>query len=335
MLLTLAIPTYNRSESLHKTLQNFIGQIELYDLQKDVEVVVSDNCSTDNTSEICEHLSASHQSLCLRYFRNLSNIGFDGNVDLVFYHALGKYVWIFSDDDIPAVDALPYIMKLLRKRDVDFGFINYQVSVDGHLLPSRFGKAPDFWLEARDVLKTIHFSNSLISSCIFNRQVWLTAEAKRFLGTLWIHFYVAREILQNGEGLIIGRPLITMVQSGLEESRREKRVDTYYEGVDFYMRAHLKFVEFAYELHHFNYDKETIAQAQALSRREDIYQIINFKLTTPKYSLKQLEDIWCEMMRFRKGELHFFLFVTPLIFVPGWMFKVARLLQRTLKQWLL
>ncbi len=252
---------------------------------------------------------------------------------MLFSHALGKYVWTFSDDDIPASNALPYIIDLLCQKEVRFAFVNYRISVGGELLPSRFGEAADRWCKSRDVLKSIRFSNSLISSCIFDRQVWMGATAKRFIGTLWIHFYVAREILQEGDSLIIGIPLITMVQSGLEISRNEKRIDTYYEGVDFYMLAHLKFVEYAHELYRYNFDNDTIIEAHSLSKREDIYQVVNFKLTTPRYSMKQLNKIWNELAKYRKGELQFFLFVTPLIFFPGWTFRLARTLYRRIKQW--
>ena len=44
MLLTLAIPTYNRAESLRATLFNFAEQIERLALT-DIELIVSDNLS--------------------------------------------------------------------------------------------------------------------------------------------------------------------------------------------------------------------------------------------------------------------------------------------------
>lgn len=331
MLLTIAIPTYNRAQSLRATLLSFIVQIEQEGL-RDVEIVVSDNCSTDDTPGVCASFASEYPGVSVRYFRNGSNLGFDGNVNTLFCHASGKYVWTFSDDDRPAPNAILHVVDRLRQRDVRFAFANYQVNVDGQLLPSRFGADADRWLAARDVLKTIRFSNSLISSCVFLRDAWLTAGAQKFVGTLWIHFFVAREILQTGEGLIIGQPLFTMMQSGLEKSRAEKRREDS-EGVEFYMMAHLKFVEFAYELHHYDFDRETITLAHTLSKREHIYQVVNFKLTAPKYSVAQIAETWRLMARFGKSEPQFWLVVTPLLAAPGWTFKLARAAYRTLKSW--
>lgn len=331
MLLTLAIPTYNRAESLRATLLSFLAQIERHGL-RDVEIVVSDNCSTDDTPRVCAGVAAEYPGVSVRYFRNESNVGFDRNVDALFRHALGKYVWTFSDDDRPSQDALPRIVDLLRQRDVCFAFVNYQVSVDGQSRPSRFGAGDNCWLEARDVLKTILFSNSLVSSCVFLRPAWLEAGAEKFVGTLWIHFFMAREILQKGLGLIIGQPLFTMMQGGLERSRAEKRKDGS-ESVEYYMRAHLKFVEFASELRHYNFDHETAALAHALGQREDIHQVVNFKLTAPRYSVAQLAETWRQMARLRRSEPQFWTIVTPLLLAPGWTLKLARVAYRASKSW--
>ena len=47
-LLTIAIPTYNRCDLLEKTLRNVFSQEWI----EKVEVLVVDNASTDNTSEM-------------------------------------------------------------------------------------------------------------------------------------------------------------------------------------------------------------------------------------------------------------------------------------------
>lgn len=331
MLLTLAIPTYNRAESLRATLRSFLAQIEQRGLL-DVEIVVSDNCSTDDTPHVCASVAAEYPGVSVRYFRNESNVGFDRNVDALFCHARGKYVWTFSDDDDPSPDALPHVVDLLGQRDVRFAFVNYQVSVDGQSMPSRFGAGDDCWLEARDLLKTVRFSNSLISSCVFLRQAWLTAGAEKFVGTLWIHFFMAREVLQAGSGLIVGQPLFTMMQSGLERSRAEKRQEGS-DGVDYYMLAHLKFVEFASELPRYDFDRETTTLAHTLGQREDIHQVVNFKLTAPRYSVAQLAQTWRHMARLRKRDPLFWTIVTPLLLAPGWTLKLARAAYRTSKPW--
>ena len=60
-LLTIAVPTYNRSAYLKRSLQNIITQIiEVDKFGESIEMVVSDNCSKDETAEVVKSLSSSY-----------------------------------------------------------------------------------------------------------------------------------------------------------------------------------------------------------------------------------------------------------------------------------
>lgn len=48
-----------------------------------IEILVNDNCSKNNTSEIIKEFSH------VNYFKNPENIGFDKNADCSFQKALG------------------------------------------------------------------------------------------------------------------------------------------------------------------------------------------------------------------------------------------------------
>lgn len=331
MLLTVAIPTYNRGKSLRATLLNFISQVERHALT-DIEILVCDNCSVDETSEICARAVADNPTISIRYAENETNIGFDRNVNALFGHARGTYVWTFSDDDQPGDDALPTVIKLLRQRDVRFAFVNYKVGVEGAQMQSRYGSGENRWLEASELLKEIRFSNSLISACIFHRQTWIEANPEQHFDTFWIHFFVARDILLQGTGLIIGRPMFTMIQGGLEQSRAERNTAGS-DDVEFFLLAHLKFVQFATELAGVGYDRSTCALAKSLGKREDIRQVINFKLTATKYSPKQICRTWKRLAEYRSASLRFWLLATPLLFTPSFVVKLMRVVARRIKSW--
>ncbi len=53
-ILTIAIPTFNRSTRFEKALNDLLSQITKSGKGKYISVVVSDNGSTDNTSEIAD-----------------------------------------------------------------------------------------------------------------------------------------------------------------------------------------------------------------------------------------------------------------------------------------
>lgn len=87
-LLSLCIPTYNRSEILNNTLRSLFNNPEFdEDL---IEVIVSDNCSTDNTRAIVA------QYLQVKYFCNEKNVK-DANFAISLNYANGAYIRLFND----------------------------------------------------------------------------------------------------------------------------------------------------------------------------------------------------------------------------------------------
>ena len=112
-LLTIAIPTYNRSKDLSICLEHIVKQFKQY--QTDVNLIISDNASLDNTPDIVTPYL--DQNLPIKYIRNKSNIGPDLNFLQCFNLAQSKYVLIFGDDDILLDGALSKIILLLKKGD--------------------------------------------------------------------------------------------------------------------------------------------------------------------------------------------------------------------------
>lgn len=331
MLLTIGIPTYNRASALGRTLTTVADQIERAGLQN-VEIVVSDNCSIDDTAATCKSVAEKFPNIPIRYSRNEKNIGFDQNVATLFHLATASYVWTLSDDDHISPNAVTEVCKQLKKGDVNFAYINYEVHVDGKAFESRYGAGPTCRVEGKQLLKTIKFSNSLISSSIFNRKAWFKSQPEKYIGTMWIHFFVAREVLLEGMGLIIGDKMIIMMQSGLEKSRAEKRSERS-DNIEFYIQAHLKFVQYASEMKHYGYDLETCALAEFLGKTEDIHQIINYKLTSPNYATKQIINTWGRLAKYRSKSLQFWCITTPLLFAPNAAIKWIRAVYRKLKKW--
>ena len=92
-ILTIGIPTYNRAKRLDKCLKNIYSQIGDDPL---IEVLVSDNCSTDNTCNIVKRYKAKYKNLT--YNRNEKNI-VQKNFQTVLELAKGKYVELHGDDD--------------------------------------------------------------------------------------------------------------------------------------------------------------------------------------------------------------------------------------------
>lgn len=106
-ILTIAIPTYNGSKTIVNSLSTLIPQ-----LTDDVELIVVDNCSTDNTHEIVGYYSSKYN---FKYIRNEKNIGADGNFLKCLKIAHGKFVMLLSDDDLIVEGGLKKIVAFLKQ----------------------------------------------------------------------------------------------------------------------------------------------------------------------------------------------------------------------------
>lgn len=95
---SVVIPTYNRAEFIGATLESVFAQT--YD---SYEVIVVDNCSTDNTQEVLEPYISSER---IRFFQNDRNRerAFSRNVGLE--NAKGDYVTFLDSDDLMYPDNL-------------------------------------------------------------------------------------------------------------------------------------------------------------------------------------------------------------------------------------
>lgn len=121
-LLTIFIPTYNGAESCLDLVLDSVTQISK--LYNDVEVVVSDNCSTDNTQELC--LSYKEKCPQLIYYRNKKNIGFNYNMLKVCEYAHGEYAWIIGDDDVIESAYFHNVYQEIKKLSVDLISIGFR-----------------------------------------------------------------------------------------------------------------------------------------------------------------------------------------------------------------
>lgn len=111
-LISICIPTYNRSEILEKTIKKIVSY---KNFDAEVELVISDNCSTDNTEDVVKQYSDRYDNI--RYFRNKENIR-DLNFIKVLDMGRGQYLKLMNDWFFPTDDGL-LIMKNFIKEHID------------------------------------------------------------------------------------------------------------------------------------------------------------------------------------------------------------------------
>ena len=91
-LVSIGMPTYNRAGLLPRALDALLNQTH-----KNIELIISDDGSTDDTEKVCEEYAARDPRV--RYIRHPENIGHVTNFVFVLKEARGDYFMWAADDD--------------------------------------------------------------------------------------------------------------------------------------------------------------------------------------------------------------------------------------------
>lgn len=169
-LLTIAIPTYNRAQYLDQCLSQICKQVRKYN--EYVELIVSDNCSSDDTAEVVKkHVDNANEIV---YIRNEENIGMDNNFIRCFLEARGKYVWIFGDDDVLLDGALQKIIDVLSSGEYGDVYLNsYSFTKNyEHEKPNQINRSVVIYDSKFEFFQRVTYWITFISSNIVNKSLF-------------------------------------------------------------------------------------------------------------------------------------------------------------------
>ncbi len=110
ILLSICIPTYNRSCILKKSINSIVSQNEFNYL---VELVISDNCSDDDTVQVVEKFQKEYPNI--KYSRNNENIGAEQNIFKVLSLGEGKFLKLANDYSIFNDGSIKSIISIILK----------------------------------------------------------------------------------------------------------------------------------------------------------------------------------------------------------------------------
>jgi len=175
-LLTIAIPTYNRAGCLKELLAVLNDQLKD---EPRVELIISDNASLDETSLVAQDFMA--RGLRVRYIRNPQNIGADANFLQCFEQARGKYVWIFSDDDLIVPGGLAKLLSYCGAAEYDMIWVsNYAFGKLHKPLPVKARRDAIEITDSVAYVKRIHVFFTFVTGNIINKDTVLAAGPKAF-----------------------------------------------------------------------------------------------------------------------------------------------------------
>lgn len=111
ILLSICIPTYNECRYLENVVKSIVIQKEFID--KKVEIIVTDNASTDKTDCMIKKYTDNFDNI--KYIKNEKNIGSTDNTTLAVSYAIGKFVKISTSSTIYDLGSLTTMLNYIEK----------------------------------------------------------------------------------------------------------------------------------------------------------------------------------------------------------------------------
>lgn len=308
--LSIAIPTYNGSRYIREALDSIISQLD--DIDEEVEIVVSDNASTDQTPEIIREYQNKYSFI--KYFRNEENIGADRNFDLAIRRSAGEYVWLFSDDDVMVLGGVRKSLNVLNGHPelaaifVNWG--NYSPDLKQCNIERTIDIQEDiFFKTADDFLSTVRLNPIFVSSNIIRRSLWEQTHCDIHMGSNWIHYATLLTIIAGHYSYCIAEPYV-MYRTG--NIHWDKLSETS-------IKNTISLMKIVNGLTEKGYSKMSVSKARAVIIRSLPREIIVLKVKGVALREFHIKDMIAQFKRYPS----FWMVDLPLLFIPNTLYEVA------------
>jgi len=173
VLLSVAIPTLNRRKLLEITLSQLIPQIDKYN---NIELIVSDNCSTDDTHLLFEN-NGKFLKDNITYRRFDEKVDADNSFKRTVDLTNGKYVVLFGDDDIPLPGFIDEVIKtLIKYSEISILYVNRIVGDENmqncSFIPHINQTFGTYLYNISDFIKEFTHWPGFVTCLIFSKKLW-------------------------------------------------------------------------------------------------------------------------------------------------------------------
>lgn len=128
-LVSVLMAAYNREAIIASGIESFLKQT-----YPNAELLVCDDCSTDNTVAVVEHYAKKHPNIVL--YKNERNKKFIHTINWLFAQAKGDYICICDSDDWMADNRIAHQLHILQQYGADAVISEFNhVHSDGKISP--------------------------------------------------------------------------------------------------------------------------------------------------------------------------------------------------------
>ncbi|EKD23710.1 MAG: glycosyl transferase family protein [uncultured bacterium] len=310
-LLSICIPTYNRAHYLKDCLESVVCQFDDEEVYRQVEIVISDNASEDNTEELVKEYQRRFKNI--NYFKNKENIGFDLNVVNSVEKASGMYCWYMGDDDAICNGGIKFMLDFLKGNKIAVLTVDTtiftsleEVIKKNIALHSRLFRS---FLSYGEFFKEGNCAG-ILSVFIFNRDLWLENVDKTGYASGWLYYEVILKMISITD--------LKLVYCDYPIVYTKQDCDWVVNGAE--LNAFLNCKRLADKLTKFGYKKEIVRSAFNISPQRLCVVLLRAKGHDLECSIKNLFSIVHEF----RSWLVYFPVISLVYFIPNPIIKFLR-----------
>lgn len=204
MKISVCYIQYNRISYLLESLKILENQ-----KYQDIEVVISDDASSDDTEQLITRLQQFYKYPII-YSRNNCNLGYDRNYRRCLELATGMYCIVLGNDDAIVGDrAIADLVDFLEKEQYpDVGFANYYEFTTPDIIVKRAAQTRVIGT-GKDVAIQYYHCFSFVGGLIYRKSIFDKYNSDMHDGSIYAQMYIGTTIILNGGRLFsIAEPII-------------------------------------------------------------------------------------------------------------------------------
>ncbi len=193
MKVSICIPQYNRINYLLRSLR--IIEKQTY---PNIEIAISDDCSTDTTVEEITKLRAVYKYPIV-FDKNHQNLGYDRNYRKCIEMASGEYALVIGNDDsLVNETAIEFLVSFLQENGrPDIGFCNLVEERTGGTLIKRAQRTAVIGSGA-DIALRNYSCFSFVGGLIYKRTTFLKYNTATYDGSIYAQMYLGVTMIAQG-----------------------------------------------------------------------------------------------------------------------------------------
>ena len=213
-LVSIIIPSYNRASLIGQTIESCLNQTYTH-----FELIIVDDCSTDNSTEIIQKYLAKDSRI--KFVQNKVNKKLPATLNVGFATAKGKYFTWISDDNYFAPNAIEVMVTLLKNNpEIGLVYADYTTVDDSDKIISRIYQEPPEFLPIRDCVGACFLYKADIAKKVgtYNEKLFLIEDYE-----YWLRIGLVTKLLHIPKSLYFYRVHVhSLTKTRIEEIRLAK-----------------------------------------------------------------------------------------------------------------